>query len=264
MFDLSALFKRAGKVAAENSPAILTAIGVTGTLTSVYLAAKGAFQASEILREAEDHRNESNAVDGTEIPEIDLQQKAELTWQCYVPAATCAALAVTAVICSNRISDRRTAALASAYTIVKDGFAEYRAKNVEKLGAKKEQELRDEIVAERLNRRPYEQTQIVLTGRGSTLCYDMWNDRYFESDMETIRKAVNDFNQQVINETYGSMTDFYHLIGLDSTGHSDDFGWDTDKLLELDFSAHLHADGTPSLAIDFKTKPNSRFASFDR
>lgn len=261
--DFGILFKRAGKVAADNSPAILTAIGVTGTLATAYLAAKGAFKAAEVLGEAAEAKK-SNLGEGFDA-EIDgpltTQDMFELTWKLYVPAAASAALTVAAIIGAAQINDRRTAAMASAYSVVEKSYAEYRAKAVEKAGKKKEQEIRDEIAQEQVNAHPVSKTTLIVTKRGDTLCYDRWTDRWFTSDMESLRKAVNDFNAQLISSTYASLSDFYHLIGLPSTRESDYIGWNTDKLLEVDFSGVIDEHGEPAIAFDFRTKPLGRFAS---
>jgi hypothetical protein len=266
--NLGTLAQRAGKVAAKNSPAILTAIGVTGTLTTAYLAAKAAFKSVDVLKEAEGKKLNNRSMD--DIPEGEVnepsdvltkQEKFEAVWKLYAPAAASAAMTVSAIILANRIGERRNAALASAYSVVQEGYKEYRAKATEKVGKKKEEEIRAEVAQERMNRHPVNQTTLIVTGRGSTLCYDMWNDRYFNSDIESIRKAVNDFNKDLINSSYMALTEFYHLLGLPSTRNSDMVGWDTDKLLEIDYVGTIHPDGTPAIAIDFKVPPSERFAT---
>jgi len=271
--DLTPLFKRLGKVAVKNSPAILTSIGVTGAVASAYLAAKGAFKAADILKEAStekylydsegNHRPDKSEREMTEeeIAEryLTFEEKFSLTWQCYAPAVGCLVLSATAMICSHRIQDRRAAAMASAYSVVRESYTEYRAKATEKLGPKKEQEVRDEIAQDRRNRHPVETTKMVITGKGLTRCYDKWNDRYFNSSKNTIDAAVNAFNREMINGTYGSLTDFYHLLNVPGTGHSDHIGWTTDQLLELDVSGTLDDEGEPCLQIDFKTLPHDRF-----
>lgn len=269
MFDIGILLKRAGKVAADNSPAILTAIGVTGTLSTAYLAAKAGFNSRDKLREAEEAKREEHFTDISseetgepteqEFTGLTFQEKVEVVWKDYIPAVASAAVTVAAIIYAARINDRRTAAIASAYSTLEKGYSEYRAKATEKLGKKKEQEVRDEIAQDRLNANPVNRATLIVTGKGDTWCYDMWMDRYFMSDMESIRKAVNDFNQKVIAETYQSLSDFYELIRLPTTRASDVVGWNTDQLLEVDFSGTLREDGTPCIAISFKTEPISRF-----
>lgn len=274
MFDLSALFKRAGKVAADNTSAILTAIGVTGTVAGVYLAAKGGIEAAGLLKEAEETKEadflskslkdvaEGEEPEGVSFisPEsLTFEEKFNATWKCFAPAVGCVVLSVTAMICANRVGNRRTAAMASAYSVVEKAYSEHRAKTVETVGKKKEQEIRDKIAQDRRDDHPIDKTTMVITGKGPTLCYDKWNDRYFNSSKNAIDAAVNEFNREVINNTYGSLTDFYHILNVPGTGHSDYIGWNTDKLLELEVSGTLDKEGQPCLQIDFRTNPIDRF-----
>lgn len=273
--DFGILFKRAGKVAADNSPAILTALGVSGTVATAYLAAKAAFQSVEVLKEAstEKHLKDSDGnfrddksprtMTEEELAERELttQEKVEAVWELYVPAAISGALTITAIICSNRISDRRTAALASAYSIVEKGYHEHRAKVIEKTSKKREQDIRDEISQDHVTNHPLGQTTLIITDGGETLCFDMWSGRYFTSSKVRIDKAVNEFNAQVINNTYSSLSEFWDMIGLPPTSHSDDIGWSTDKLLEISTAGILDENDNPGLAIDFLSKPSSRYTS---
>lgn len=265
MFDLSALFKRAGQVAAENSPAILTAIGVTGTLSTAYLAAKGALKAAEALKEAEEaklaeFRGEAPE-DDTSIPEpLTTQEKFEATWEHFVPAALSAAMTVAAIICSNRISDRRAAAVASAYSVVKESYTEYQNKTAEKVGPKKAAEIKEEVAAEMVRRHPIRTTEIVAPVSGQVLFYDRWSGRYFYNDVETIRGAVNDFNQQLIHDMYMSLNEFWEKINLPSTTCGEHLGWTTDNLLETEIT-WVTVEGERVAFVDFKTLP---IAKYDR
>lgn len=263
MFDLSVLFKRAGQVAAENSPAILTAIGVTGTLTTAYLAAKGALKAAEALKEAEEEKRSEFFGDQTDVQgktvEVEFQglttqEKFEATWEYFVPAALSAAMTVAAIICSNRISDRRTAALASAYSVVKESYSEYHKKTVEKVGPKKAQEIKEEVAEEMIRRHPIRTTEIVAPVSGQVLFYDRWSGRYFYNDIETIRGAVNDFNQQLIHDMYMSLNEFWEKINLPSTTCGEHLGWTTDNLLETDIT-WVTIEGERVAFVDFKTLP---------
>jgi hypothetical protein len=255
--DFGALAKRAGKIARDNSPAILTAIGVTGVVTTAYLTGKATFKAAEILRDAEEIRKTEFEED-----ELSFQNKFELVWKLYIPAAGSALMTATAIICANRIGNRRVAALISAYNISEKAFEEYRSKVLEKMGPKREQTVKDEIAQDRVTENPVSKSQlVVIQNGGTTLCMDLHSGRYFNSDMETIRKAVNDLNAQVINETYASLTDFWDRIGLPRTSESDYIGWSTDKLLEVDYSATLDEHNKPCMTIGFRTTPIRGYAS---
>ena len=49
MKNLHGVLKQAEKFASDNSPAILTALGLTGVLTTAYLSGKASFNAYDIL-----------------------------------------------------------------------------------------------------------------------------------------------------------------------------------------------------------------------
>ena len=78
---------------------------------------------------------------------------------------------------------------------------------VETIGKKKEQAIRDDIAKDRVTANPVR--EVVVTDRGSTLCYDSLSGRYFKSDIETLRKTVNDLNRRMRDEMFISLNDFY-------------------------------------------------------
>lgn len=262
--DFGILFKKAGKVAAENSPAILTAIGVSGTITTAYLAAKAAFKSVDVLRDAEQEKLANRPVDEVEEPKdvLTTQEKFEAVWELYVPAAISGALTIGAIILAARVQERRNAALASAYVTIKDSYTEYRAKNVEKLGKKKEQELRDSIAQDRYDRRASGRGAIIVTKKGGeTLVQDAWSGRTFNSSRNQIDRAVNEFNSYVLRNGTGSLSEFYHEIGIPATTESDYIGWRDDKLMAIDWSAVIDEDDEPALCFTFTILPDPRFAS---
>lgn len=255
--NLGILAKRASKLAGDNTPAILTAIGVTGAITTAYLTGKASFKAAEILAEAE--RNEAfpyleGGVVRAKIEDLTFKEKAEFVWKLYVPAAASAALTITAIISANHIGTRRAAALASAYSLSEKAYDEYKEKVLAKIGEKKEQAVRDELAQEKVDKTPSTKQEVLIMSH-EVLCFDAFTGRYFSSDMETLRRAVNDTNEQVINDTYAPLTDYYDRVGLARTDESDEIGWNTDELLKVDFSTTLSDDGRPCISIAFSARP---------
>lgn len=250
---LATLVKQAKKAISDNSPAILTALGVTGTLTVAYLTGKATFKAAEMINSADTDRA---AEDG---PYLNNWEKVELVWREYIPAAGIAAMTVAAIVGANHISTKRVAAFASAYSMAEKGFAQYKEKVLDKIGEKKEGEVRDEVAKQQLRDHPMNQSKIIITGKGDHLCFDAHSGRYFNSDIEKVRSAVNDINFQVLNDDYASLSDYWNLLGLDPTTESDDVGWNTDKKLECHYTSELTKEGTPCLVITFKTNPRPRY-----
>lgn len=150
---------------------------------------------------------------------------------------------------------RRNAALATAYTLSESTLKEYQEKVVETIGEKKERDIREQVAKEKMVKNPVR--EVILTEKGgNTICYDVISGRYFKSDRDTISRIVNDLNRQMRDEMYVSLNDFYYELGLDSTKMGDDLGWNIDNgYIEINFSSHLDANGTPCLVMDYQVAP---------
>ena len=247
--DLVALGKLAQRFAIDNSPQILTVVGVAGTVSTAVLTGRAAYKAAEIIQMNEVVRDPLSPKD-----------KVNLTWRLFVPPVGTGLLTVTAIVAGSHISASRAAGLAAAYTISEQAFGEYRDKVVERMGVKKEQEVRDEIAQDRVLRDDRYQT--VLISGTDVMCYDLFSGRYFANSMEGMKQAQNNLNHRMLSDGYASLSDFYELIGLAPTEFSDQIGWVSDELLELSFSTVLSEDQRPCLAVSFRVKPNRRFDRF--
>jgi Family of unknown function (DUF6353) len=241
--NFHALAKSLERVLVDNSTTILTGLGIAGAFTASYLSADASFKAADLLRETEEQS----------IQPLDLKEKVGLVWHLYIPAVGTLALSTAAIIGAHKIGARRTMALAAAYDITEKAFAEYKEKVAERLGRTKEQSVTDAIAQDKTDRRP--PTEVIMTGRGEVLCYEAFSGRYFHSDVETLRKAMNDINHQILNSMYASLSDLYHLLGLPQTTYSDEVGWNCDKLLEIAFSATLSEENKPCIVVNFTTSP---------
>lgn len=246
------IFKRAGKFTSDNSPAILTAIGIAGTITTAILSYRAGMKVSEDLQIEMDNRiNLAGSINRVEP--MTTKEKLKLTWRVYIPPIGMGCLTVGCILFATGISHRRAAGMAAAFAISEKAFVEYKDKVIERIGEGKEREIRDELAQDRVNRVPL--SDMVMVGDGTVLCFESFTGRYFLSDLETLRKAQNDTNHQVLNDYYASLTDFYNRVGLDRTSNSDEVGWNSDRLLELLFSATITDGGKPCIVMDFHVTP---------
>lgn len=231
----------------DNAPEILTAIGVSGVVTTAYLAASGGQKAGvHLAAEKESLRRD-----------LTRAEKIKSAWRFYIPAFASGVATIVCVVGSHRVSAKRTAAAYSLLTFTDTAFKEYREKVVEHIGPKKEELVRDEIVKDRIARNP-PSDNLIVAGSGSVLCCEMYTGRYFQSEIETLRKAVNQTNSKALREMYVTLTDFYGYVGLPFTAMSDEFGWSCDKLLEIKVTPVLTDDGRPCVAFDYNyIKPRS-------
>jgi hypothetical protein len=247
--DLSSLLKQSQGLVRDNSPAILTAIGVTGVITTAYLTGKAALKYDRIIQTEEA---------GYERP-LDFKEKARLTWIVWATPVASGVLTISAIVLANRIGSKRTAAMASALAITDKAYSEYKEKVVEKLGKNKEKTVRDALAQDRVDRKPISKEQVIVTGGGRVLFMDAWSGRYFESDMETVKKAQNDTNYQIINHDSASLSDLYDRLGLNHTKDSDNIGWNMFNQLELTFSTTMTEDDRPCAVVDFANAPAPNF-----
>jgi Family of unknown function (DUF6353) len=231
------LVSKAIKIFKSNSPEILTAFGVSGVLTTSYLVGKASFKASHILV--------------GRPKEEEFKEKVKLVWKCYIPAGISGVLTIGCIVGASKVNGRRTAAAVTAYSLTERAFSEYREKVVEELGKGKEKKIRDEIAQDRVAKTPPGSREVIVVGTGHVLCCELYTHRYFRSDMETLRKAQNDINARVNHELYVCLDEFYDLIGLPYTANSINIGWDSDRLMELEFSTVISEDGEPCIAFDY-------------
>ena len=158
---------------------------------------------------------------------------------------------------------KRNAAIAAAYELSQKALVDYKDAVIETIGEKKEQIVKEKIAENRLKEDPVSKKEVILTGKGSTLCYESLSGRYFESDMESIKHAVNVLNAQMLDDMYVSLNDFYDLIGLSYTDMGEKLGWSIDDgLVETSFSAKTTDDGQLCLVLDYSTQPKYNFDRF--
>ena len=69
--------------------------------------------------------------------------------------------------------------------------------------------------------------------------------------METLKKAQNEVNARLLKHDYAYLSDFYQLIGLGHTSSADNFGWMSDRQMELEFSTTLADESRPCLAFEY-------------
>lgn len=243
-------------LATENASTILTAAGVVGTVGTAVLTHRAATKASEIVREASSAEriktNDSQA-------ELSKFEKVRLTGHLYVPPVACGSATIASIILANRITTTRAAALAAAYGISQRQLDEYQQKVVEKLGGKKEQELRDELHQDRVTRQPPGR-EVTIIANGDVICLDQHSGRYFRNTVESIRKAESAVNREIHHHMFCSLSFFYDEIGLPPTGYSDEVGWNANHALEIYYSTAMTPDEQPCMVIEFVTPPVAEYA----
>lgn len=260
---LTRIIKNVRTAARKHSPEILTGIGIAGMITTTVMAVRATPKALFLIEEAEDEKGVMQYEEGKDPNSFTLLTPIEMikvAGPCYIPAAVVGAISIGCLIGASSVNMRRNAALATAYALSESTLKEYQEKVIEEIGEKKEREVRDAISKDHVEKNPVSKSEVIITEKGNTLCFDKLSGRYFRSDIERLRKAENELNRRMRDDMYISLNEFYWEIGLDSIKIGEDIGWNIDTgYIDIDFSSQLADDGTPCLVVDYSVAPRYEY-----
>ena len=245
---VTAMSRKTIDIIKKHSPKILTGLGIAGMIITTITAVKATPKAMAAIEQKEKEENR----------ELSVKEKIKVSWRYYLPSALTGSASIAALISASSISTRRETALAAAYALSENAFKDYQDKALDIVGEKKEQEIRDAVAKERMDKVPVINNEIITTGRGDTLCYDALSGRYFKSDIESIRKAENNFNRKMRDDVRMTLNELYDEIGIPAISIGENLGWDINVgrgYVDFEFSSHLTDSGVPCLVVGHRNPP---------
>lgn len=242
----------------KHSPELLIGIGVSGMVTTTVLAVRATPKALALIEQRAEEEE-------CRIEDLSNLEKMKSCWKCYIPAVVTGVTSVACIIGANSVNARRNAALAAAYTLSDSALREYQDAVVETIGEEKEKVVREKVAEKHLKKNPDINTEAIITNRGETLCFDSLSGRYFYSDPESIREAVNNLNETMLNDIYVSLNEFYDNLGLEHTTLGDNLGWSIDDgQVRISFSSQLSSRNKPCLVLDYQAAPRYDYNRLSR
>ena len=253
--DFPKLIKTAKTAVSKRSPEILTGLGIAGMITTTVLAVKATPKALRLIEEEKDELG---------VEKLTPVETVKVAWKPYIPAAISGSVSVACLIGANSVNARRNAALATAYKLSETAFSEYRDKVIETMGEKKEKIVKDKVAKEKIEQNPVSKSDVIITNRGNTLCFDPISGRYFKSDIDRIKRAENELNKRMLHDITGyvSLNEFYGELDLDYTSIGDDLGWNVENLIDISFSSQIADNGEPSIVLDYRVAPKYDYSRF--
>ena len=240
----------------KHSPEILTGIGIAGMVATTILAVKATPKAIELIKNEKELAESYNE-------ELTQMGKVKACWKCYIPAAVTGVMSITCLIGASSVNTKRNAALTAAYTLSDSALREYREKVVETIGEKKEKTIKDKISEETIKQNPVTKSEVYITDKGDSLCFEPMSGRYFKSDIDKIKRAKNNLNEKILVDAFNagvSLNDFYEEIGLPKTSMGENLGWNLDTgIIDIYLSAQITDEGTPCLVINYTNPPKYDF-----
>lgn len=246
------VLKKSQKFVEDHSPAILTGVGVAGTVLTAYLAGKASFKASRLIRDYEDQDQKiSGGLAGpTPMP---TKQKIKYTWHLYVPSLAVGAVTITSICLARRIDGKRLAAVVTAAALSEKAFDEFKEKAAELTTNSKVTKIHDAVMQDKVDKA--EGHNLVVMAESDVLCMDAYTGRFFSSTMQKLRTAENDQAYEINHAYQVSLSNYYSLLGLDSTDISDNVGWTSDDKFTITYSTVLK-DDKPVIVVSFDVKPH--------
>lgn len=252
--NVSKIARGALKTLKKNSPTILFVLGITGSISATVMAVKATPDAVEKIKadSREAHDGDPNA--------YTKKEAVKSAWKFYIPAAATGAISIVCLASAHSINLKRNAALTTACTISQAALNDYTRKAKEIVGEKKDQEIRQAVMEEHSAKRPINKSEVIITEKGKSLCYDDISGRYFMSDIDTLKRAENELNRQMRYDMRISLNEFYDAIGLPNISIGDDLGWDIEQdYIRLIFGSKLAEDGTPCVLVGYSNPPTYVF-----
>ena len=188
----------------------------------------------------------------------------------YAPAAVLLGLSWFCIYGSCRESNKRIATLASAYILSETARKEYQEKAKAIFGNKKTQDIRDEIIQDRINKNPASKAQVAnvdIPNQSNTpdlhLWYDVISDRYFYSSAERIRRCELDAQRMLDKNGFVSINDIYYILGLKDIPIGNDIGWkkDMNPDVQLIIGGALDENNNPIGTLEMDVHPSSAWLS---
>lgn len=237
-----------------HSPELLIGFGLAGMVVSTVLAVKATPKAMKLREEAEREKQDHD-ICLTKIETV----KAVLP--AYVPAIVVMVASAACIIGGSATNYKRNAALAAALHMSEATLTTYQNKVEEIVGEEQAKEVRKAVAKEDIRKNVKAMPKPM--GNGKMLCYDRFAGRPFYSDEETLRKAALALNEDLFDEDYVLLNDFYYKLDLKPTDVGNMLGWDTTafegvgrktRIIDLTFDAIL-VDGVPYMSVGFKIPP---------
>ena len=235
------------KFARKNSTKLLTGMALFGLGTSVSLAIKDTPKAQLAVDRLKD-----------ELPEGQKPTKTDIL-KAALPAygRTIVSTLVTAgcIIGGEFINEKQKAQLIALCTASEIALGKLENKTRDIFGAEGVEDIQAAIAKDDIAANPVSKSNVIITGHGDSLIYDSWSGRYFVSDIEYVRRAVNGLNAEVIQEMWASVNDFYDFLNIPDIEAGSECGWNVDHRLDVVFSTQMADDGRPCLVIEYVQRP---------
>lgn len=253
MANVTRTFHKVSFNVKKHSPEILVVAGVVGVVTSAVMACRATTKVNDILADAKEtieavHKVSNDAERKEQYSEEDTKRALAIVYaetglefvKLYGPSVVLGTASIGCIVYSNRILNKRNAALAAAYATIDKGFKEYRGRVIERFGKELDRELKYNIKSQEVE-------EIVVNEDGTETAVKKHIDvvnpdgyseysRFFsegcigweknaELNMFHLKQVQNWANEKLQSQGYLYLNDVYGMLGIPKTKAGHVVGW---------------------------------------
>lgn len=193
----------------RHSSTMLTILGATGVAATAILAAKAVPKAEEMMTEAYNKKGDV----------LTTAEKIKASWKAYVPAALTGVSTIACIFGINYLSVKNQASLMSAYALMDNAFKDYRNKANDVYGEDADTNIKNAVMKAKFD------DTMELHPDKALLFYDHHSMRYFESTMENVKKAEEEFLEDFHARGYSCLNEYYDRLGIPRMSYGYQLGW---------------------------------------
>lgn len=239
--DPSGLIKIGKSIIQSRSPQLLLGASIGATIGAVILSAKGGYEARGIVDKAEAEKGQP----------LEVKEKIQLTWLCYMPAALTTVTALGAQSGLHVVHVKEKKALAATYLAA----AEQAKHELKKATLTDEQ-------MEKLAEKNKQGKVLTFNQDGEVeemyLIRDAKTGRDIWSNKNRIEDALNELNNVLNGSGDVELNTFYTYAGFPTIPDGDEEGW-SGALLNLRWSTDQRSDGRPVKVFTFQPGPSKGY-----
>jgi len=254
-----------GSFLQKNDTKILTGFGVAGLLGACVATGFATVRAIDAVNDEKERLG---------VDKLDTKTTLKVTWKYYVGPAAMAAASATAIICSDVKDNKAKAGLGAALAVSEQTVHEmqrYKEEVIKTIGEKKEEEIEQKLIEEKVKENDPLSVQLALLGPGLTLMYEPITNQYGVMKLNDVQTAINNVNADLIINNHLSVNEYiYELMKFDRSGEMrmdpkyDRFGWrlysKDDQLAKDDWGYKLNEDtGVTAVVIRLRNDPTSDY-----
>lgn len=222
---------------------ILIGLGIAGYSSAIVLGITKTPAAMDDIRRATEEKR---------APLTKLET-VKATWKEYVPCIAAALSATVCIVGSTKISNKKLAALATAYQLTEGNLRDLKEATKKVVGEKKAEVINEEAAASKVANTDVREAEILKTKYGDDIFYDPWSSRFFRCSRDRIERAVAIINESVAEDDNDILNHLYYEIGLDGTLFGGVAGWSTrpGEKLHMSFGYGPTKDGRACAVMDY-------------